>query len=175
VLLLDFYDIIYDFDVNNELIKRLGFKKAFILGKELTFSNSRSGQGKDIGISKDIKTLEYFIQNKFNAILIDDYSINKKIIADIKEKNIILYFSLSAIMSAYGIERSKIIYKMSRLFSYAKSKKVNVCFASFAQRPSYLASVMQLIELAKLVGADERYSRYCLSEITRSLVDAHEK
>ncbi|MGC8649281.1 MAG: hypothetical protein ACP5UN_03650 [Candidatus Micrarchaeia archaeon] len=172
---MDFYDIVYDFDFDDKLIRKLNFKKVFILGKDITFSNSRSDSRKDIGISSDIKTLEYFIQNRFNAVLIDDYTINKKIIAEIKEKNIILCFSLSSIMNVYGFERSKIIYKMSKLFDYAKSKRINLCFASFAQKPSHLASVMQLIELAKLIGADERYLRYCLSETLKNLVDAHEK
>jgi len=175
VLFLDLFDITYDFNIDKEFTSRLGFKDIFILGKDIKFSKEKKGYALGIGISRDTKTLEYFIQNKFSAILIEDYIINKKIIADMKEKNIMLCFSIGSIISAYGLERSKLIYKMSKLFDYARSKRINICFASFAKDEKQMVSKLQLIALAKLICSDEQYIKYSLSENLPMLVDTNEK
>jgi RNase P/RNase MRP subunit p30 len=173
---LDFYDIVYnDLKIDyDSFAKELGFKKILILGKDISFSEKFS-DNVAIGISSDIKTLKQFVQHNVHAIVIKGSYIDKMLISMMHENNTILYLPLSDIMSAYNTERLKRIYYMKRLFEYTKSKKVNISFASFASNNLYLTSAMQLIELAKLIGADERYAKYSISTITKSLCDKYEK
>ena len=60
---------------------------------------------------------------------------------------------------------------MGKLLDYSLGIKLEVCFATFAKSNLNLCSYMQLIELAKLLGADEDYARKSISSVTKSLVE----
>ena len=112
------------------------------------------------------------MKNGASAVAITDSYIDRKLMDTIKENKCILCMPLGTITASYGVERARNIYRMRKLFADARKRGIEVCFISMAKTPQFLNSYMQLIELAKLLGADERYARYSISEITKALVEA---
>ncbi len=88
-----------------------------------------------------------------------------------KESDIALCLPTSFITCSYGLQRSRTIYLMSKLFAHAKSIKLDVSFATLAMNNMHLCSYIQLMELAKLLGADEEYAKRSMSETNRMLVE----
>jgi RNase P/RNase MRP subunit p30 len=99
-----------------------------------------------------------------------DLHINKKAMEKMKESDIALCLPTSFITCSYGLQRSRTIYLMSKLFSHAKSIRLDVSFATLAMNNMHLCSYLQLIELAKLLGSDDEYARRSIGEINNSLV-----
>jgi RNase P/RNase MRP subunit p30 len=104
------------------------------------------------------------------AVVFPDLKINKKALQKMQEKGIILCIPTSAITSTSGLTRSKMLYLAAKLLKYAKSIKLEVSFATLAKTNLHLCSYMQMIEIAKLIGADEEYARNSISEINKSMV-----
>ncbi|MGD0729118.1 MAG: hypothetical protein ABR981_03515 [Candidatus Micrarchaeaceae archaeon] len=104
------------------------------------------------------------------AIVFSDLRINKKAIEQMRDKEIILCIQTSNISNSADLQRSKILYMTSKLFDYARSMKLDISFASFARREHELCSYMQMLELAKLIGANEEYARRSISEVNKSLM-----
>jgi RNase P/RNase MRP subunit p30 len=98
-----------------------------------------------------------------SAIVFPDSRINKKALEQMKEREIALCIQLSNLTMSYGLQRSRNLYMASKLFDYAKGMEIDVCFASFARTNVQLCSYIQIIELARLLGADEEYAKKSLS------------
>ena len=133
------------------------------------------GQNKDIvdGIAfgKEANQLLNLVKHGARAVAITDSYIDKQLMNEIKDRDCVLLMPMSAITASYGLQRAHNIYKMAKLFAYARKMKIEVCFASTAKTPLHLNSYIQLIELAKLVGAEEAYARYSLNKVTKSIVE----
>ncbi len=171
---MNFYDIVSEtctFDA--DFAKRLGFKQIFKLRKEIRPVGHGYEQEKivdnSMAFGRDKNQLISLVKNGATAVAITDSYIDKKLMDTIKQESCILCIPTCIITASYGVERSRNIYKMSRLFAYAKKQGIDVCFASIATSKAHVNSYMQLIELAKLIGADEKYARYSISEITKSI------
>jgi hypothetical protein len=52
---------------------------------------------------------------------------------------------------------------VSKLFEYAKKSKIDVMFVTLARSNAFLCSCMQLVEIAKLIGAEEEYAKRSIS------------
>ena len=104
------------------------------------------------------------------GIAITDSFIDRKLLDMIKENGCILILPMSIVTASYGIERSRNIYRMGRLLLNAQSREIPVSFVSMAKTMQHMNSYMQLIELAKLVGADERYATHSISLTNGKLV-----
>ncbi|MFI5412267.1 MAG: hypothetical protein ACHQX1_00035 [Candidatus Micrarchaeales archaeon] len=154
----------------------MGFKKIFTLNKEIKAVGHGYENRKDIensmAFGKDVNQLISLVKNGATSVAITDAYIDKKLMETIKNEKCILCMPMSIITASYGIQRSHNIYKMGKLFAYARKKGIEVCFASLAGDSSGINSYMQLIELAKLVGSDDKYARYSLSQITKSIAIA---
>jgi hypothetical protein len=173
---LDFYDIVSEtckFD--SSLVKRLGFKKIFVLNTDIKAAghgseNQRLSES-SIAFGMDKNQLTTLVKNGATAVAITDSYIDKKLMDTINKEKCVLCLPMINITASYGVERSRNIYKMSKLFAYARKAGIDVCFASMAKTPAHMNSYMQLIELAKLVGSDEQYARHSISVITKSIVE----
>ena len=173
---MNFYDIAADScTVDGAFEKRLGFKKIFVINRDVAAvghgDENRQISEKSIAFGKAKEQLLALVKNGATAVAITDSYIDRKLMEAIKDSKCVLCLPMSTITASYGVERSRNIYRMRKLFADARKRGIDVCFASMAKTPAYLNSYMQLIELAKLVGADERYARYSISEITKSLVE----
>lgn len=173
---MDYYDVVLDVcNIDEGLGRRLGFKRIFAANKDLKLTDVDNPKvesaidGIIIGANK--KKLFAYARGGVRAVIILDSRIDKKLMEQISGNGIVLCMPLSVITSSCGLERSRSIYLMNRLFAYAKKSKIHVSFVTLASSNIYLASSAQLIELAMLVGADEPYARYSISNINKGLVE----
>lgn len=119
----------------------------------------------------DDKDILALIKGGPGAIVFKDMHINKRAMDKMREFDIALCLPISFITCSYGLQRSRSIYLMSRLFAHARSIKLEVSFATLAMNNMHLCSYIQLMELARLLGAEEEYARRSISEINGSLVE----
>lgn len=172
---MDFYDIVsQDCKVDDSFAKKLGFKKVFVLNKDIKAVGHGNEKEDDIydsiAFGKAKEQLMSLVKRGAPAVAITDSYIDKKLMDTIADNKCMLVMPMSIITSSYGVERSRNIYRMSKLYDYARRKKIEVVFASMAKTPQYMNSYSQLIELAKLIGADEQYARSSMNKLTKSIV-----
>ncbi len=175
VLILDYYDIAYETcGITKDLEADLGYKRIFIAGKDVSVVDGNHYKNNEIEGSIFINTEKSNILAVLNmspcAVVLSDSRIDKKAMEQMKEKRIALCIPFSAIISSYGLQRSRGLYMTSKLLDHAKSIKLDVAFVTLSKTKSNLCSYMQLLELAKLIGADEDHARQSLSTTNRSLV-----
>ncbi len=172
---MQFYDIVSETcQFDDDFMKRLGFKDIFTINKEVMAVGARGIANNDsptIALGKETGQLLNLVKQGATAVAITDSYIDRKLMEAIKEQGCILCFPMSVITSSYGVERTRNIYKMSKLFAHARKAKVDVTFVSMAKDKTHMNSCMQLIELAKLLGADEAYARKAIADTTRMIVE----
>lgn len=152
----------------------LGYKRIFLANKDVKIVDGNHYSGKDLENSIFINTEKSNVLAVLNssphAIVFSDLKINKKAMEQMRERKIALCLPISNLTSSYGLQRSRNLYMMSKLLKHAQSIKLDVSFATLAKGNTNLCSYMQLIEIAKLIGADEEYARKSLSQTNKSMV-----
>lgn len=151
----------------------MGFRRIFVAGKEVrVVEGSYKGDDVEKSIFVDSGKGDLFAALNLSpaAIVFSDMRINKKALEQMNERKIALCMPMSSLTSSYGLQRSRSLYMMSKLLHHAKSIKLDVSFVTLAKSRTNICSYMQLLELAKLIGADEEYARRSISETNRSLV-----
>ncbi|MGI0100802.1 MAG: hypothetical protein ACREBH_03765 [Candidatus Micrarchaeaceae archaeon] len=170
--MLDYYDIVFETcGISKSLEGALGYKKVFIVGKDVRVIEGK-GSGIKGGIFIDTgKANVLGIMNESpSAIVFRDMRINKKAMEQMNDKGIALCIPMDTITSSYGLQRSRTLYMTSKLLKHAMDIRLNVSFVTLARSELQLCSYMQLIELAKLLGANEEQARMGTSETNKSLV-----
>ncbi len=172
--MLDYYDIAYDTcNISKSFETALGYKRIFLASKDIKIIEGNS-KGSDISgsifIDSGRSNAISILNMSPSAIAFLDSRINKKTLEQMRERGIVLCIPVSILTNSYGLQRSRNLYMMSKLFSYAKGIKLDVSFATLAKSNAHLCSYMQLVELAKLIGADEEYARKSISVTNRNLV-----
>ncbi len=168
---MDFYDIVSEtcaFD--DGFRERLGFKNIFTVNKDVMAVGAGRGPSADIGVCIAFgrpQNLLPLVKGGVGSVAITDSYIDKELMEAISENGCILCMPMVSITSSYGQERVRNIYKMSKLFSHARKLGIEVSFASMAKTALYMNSYIQLIALARLVGADDGYARHSISELNR--------
>ena len=104
------------------------------------------------------------------AIVPMDFRIDAKALSQMAEHEIPVCMPVSALVSSYGIQRSKKLYLAGKTIRYAVKAGVRATVASLAESNNFLCSYMQMIEIAKLIGLREEAARKGLSSINRLLV-----
>ncbi|MDE1856748.1 MAG: hypothetical protein KGH98_01545 [Candidatus Micrarchaeota archaeon] len=149
--------------------KRLGFARILSAGKDFAESDidQKRGAVATLAIGSDESGLIEAVKRGAKAVVISDLTIGKKLIETMKANGTVLCLPMSMITETYGDRRVRNTYKMSKLFAYAKKQGLEVSVVSMAASKESMCSYMQLIQLARLIGAEERYARYSLSEVNR--------
>lgn len=148
--------------------KKLGFEKIFKVGPAFEGKPSQNKEH-EIFFGYDKSWLLTAVKENAKAIAIMDFYIDKKLMAEMKERETILCIPFCHILSRNGIDRSKLLYKASALVKYASSSRIKVSFASLADSDLFLNSKMQLIELSKAIGAKEEHARDSLCAVNKEL------
>lgn len=170
---MDFYDFADISTMDKSVEDKLGFKRIFLANRDsklINVDNEKEHITRDsvcMGLNK--KRLVTASVQGAKAIIITDSRINRELMEHISRGNIVLCMPLSNITSTNGLNRTKRIYMMSKLLNHARKNKIDVSFISMARSNEQLLSYAQLIELAKLIGADEQYARNSLSIINKRL------
>lgn len=171
---MEFYDIVLDscrFESGFE--KRLGFKRIFIGDKDVKLTNMEIAKSADSGIVYGVnkERLASVAKGNVRGVCILDNKTDRKLMGQLSKEGITLCINLSAITGAFGLERPKRIYLTRKLVDYARKSRVEVAFLSLAPYTHYMLSAMQILELARLLGADEGYARKSMSEVGRRLIE----
>jgi RNase P/RNase MRP subunit p30 len=101
-----------------------------------------------------------------------EMEVDKRVIESIKENDSMLLIPLNHILTTYGMVRVRNIKMTSRTLEYALKRRINIGFITLASSEGQLVSYMQLIELAKLIGAPENIARSGISEINKHISEA---
>jgi RNase P/RNase MRP subunit p30 len=169
-----YYDIaLQSCSVGPGLESSLGFKRIFLAGKDVALLSARKKGSFSSAIvsGTNKKLLTEASRGGAGALIIEDMRIDKSLIDTMAKKRTVLCIPANAITSKEGMERAKAIFLMSGLFGYAKGRGVHVGFVSLAPSGAGLCSSMQLIEFARLIGAEEQYARYSISTVNKEIVD----
>ncbi len=170
---MPYYDIVFEgCSAGDDAARKLGFAKIGVMPKDIQFVDLAHGgmKDRDCIVTGPQGNLISAASSGVAGIYIPDCNIDKKLIQTMADNGTALCISLSDLMRAYGLRRSRLLFKMGKLFLYAKKEKVPVSFATMAQNDSMMCSYMQIIEIAKLVGADEEYARKSLRETNKALL-----
>ncbi len=157
---MPFYDLAHQTALHGYIWKQLGFKKIGVAESNVKISlpGSKNIAG-SICVGPSGEHLNAAAKQSPRAIIINDSRIDRKLLDTMKAKNVILCIPFDRILSSVGLRRSSAIYMTSRLVQYAIKREIRVAFVSFAGSEEMLCSPVQLIELAKLLGAKEEYAR----------------
>jgi hypothetical protein len=172
---LDYFDIAYETcSIDKHLEERLGYKKIFVSNKDVKIVDGNHYKNNEVENSIFVNTNEANIIGVLNlsprAVVFYDMRINKKALEQMAERKIALCMPISTLTSLYGLQRSRALYMMSKLLDHAIGIKLDVAFASLAKSNTNLCSYIQLLEIAKLLGAGEDYARKSISQTNKSLV-----
>lgn len=168
---LEFYDIAHMGVVENKINEALGFKRIIEIGNDINAAYSPSDAIEGSIFIGSGEALRYAAKRHPKAICITDYRIDRSLIATMRDKDIVLCIGFNDMMQSIGLRRQAMLYMSSRLFTYAKRNGVNIVFASFARKKNMLLSYIQLIELAKLIGASEEYARESIGKTSLWLTE----
>ena len=171
---MPYYDIVFEScEIDDNLAARLGFGKILTIPKDvelIELGKRGIGNDKNVIASGPVGSLVSAANAGAAAVLVGDAEIDKRLIAAMADNDTVLCMPLSDIMGLYGLKRSRLMFKMNRLFTYARKQGVDVSFATLARSNSTMCSYMQIIELARLLGVPEGYARKSISEVNRRFV-----
>ncbi len=145
----------------------LGYRMIFTIGKDLKASESLKGLENGIFMAKENSNVIAAIGLRPRAIVFEDMRINKKALEMMEDRGIALCIPLSGITSLYGLRRSRALYMTAKLLRHSMKMGVDVSIASLARSREYMCSPIQMVAIAKALGADEEYARHCISETNR--------
>jgi len=172
---LPYYDIVFEgCNADEKTARKLGFEKIGVIPKDimlLDLDRKKFGGEKRCIASGSAGNLSSAVSSGVAAVYLKEPIIDKSLIAKMADNSTILCISLSEITSLYGLKRSRTMLKVGRLFLYAKKKDVPVSFITAARSDSLMCSHMQMVELAKLLGADEEYARVSIGETNKMLLE----
>jgi RNase P/RNase MRP subunit p30 len=156
---LRYYDVLFDScRVSKQFASRLGFDDVFLVKK---------GASGPLCASSDASLLMKAVQRGATAIAITDFTIDRKLLAKAKDNDVALCMPFAPMLSRTGLERAKLVYRATTLLRYASGKRMEVSFASLAESELFANSRMQLVELAKLVGATDAQARHGICEVNK--------
>lgn len=168
---MQFYDLAHQTALHGYVWRKLGFKKIGIINTDARFTNSAS---KDIAGSictgPSGEQLNAAAKQQPRAIIISDARIDRKLLATMKDKGVVLCIPFNRILESSGLRKSSSIYMTAKLANYAIKREIKVAFVSLAGSEEMLCSPVQLIELVKLLGVEEGYARKAISETNEALI-----
>jgi hypothetical protein len=175
VFILAYYDIVSEgCDFSEDFQKRLGFSKVFSAGKDIGIYDADKKAGDCdgcIAYGSNASNMIHMVRSGAKAIMLKDFKIEKKLLEIAIENGCVLLVPFNGIISSYGFERSRNLFKASKFLSYATKKDAKISFISMASSKMGMCSYMQLVELAKMLGASEEEARDGISKTTKSVFD----
>jgi hypothetical protein len=169
-----YYDIVFSScNIDGSLVSRLGFSKIGVIPDSIAFLDlEKQGVGKERKViaSGPAGKLISAANMGVAAVYLKGMEADKKLMASLADNGVALCISLSDITENDGLRRSHTIFKAGRLLSSARKNGVDIAFVTLARSRSSMCSYMQIVELAKLIGAEESYARKSISEVNGRLV-----
>jgi hypothetical protein len=172
---LPYYDIVFEScTIDKQLEDKLGFGKIGVIPRDIGFAELDKhalGNERKVIATGPAGKLISAVNSGVPAVCIANADVEKDLIAAMSDNGTVLCVPLSEMMGLYGLKRSRLFFKMGKLFTYARKHDVEVSFVTLARSRSMMCSNMQVLELAKLVGATEDYARKSINEVNKGLVE----
>ncbi len=162
---MDAYDLVRT-EVNLSLSKRLGFTEIISAVK------AHLGAPESKVMMATEPTSLRRIREGIIGLISTDYKIGGQMLAEISDNETAVFIAVSPIISGYGIQRSRQIFRAAALFNQSEKKDIQVGFVSFAGTSAELCSRIQLLQLAKLISEDDSYAKRSISETNSLLLKA---
>jgi RNase P/RNase MRP subunit p30 len=159
-----------------ELEAALGFERVFVAGKDVVLiSAGKRGNFSGALVSgTNVEMLAEAARSGARTLIIEDMRIDRSLIDTMAKRGTVLCMPMSAITTKESMDRSRTVFMMKGLFDYARGKGIHVAFVSLAASRLGLCSCMQLMEFAKMIGADEQYAKYSIGTINRAIANGNE-
>ncbi|MCL4373484.1 MAG: hypothetical protein M1360_01950 [Candidatus Marsarchaeota archaeon] len=164
---MDYYDIVMDScSFPSGFEHELGFKRVFVSGRDFEPANADKGEDAKgrLAIGHSSKNLLHAARRFAVAVVPMNLGLDRAFIETLRENSTILIIPLSMTYGASSdFALSTNMHLASKMLAYANKRKVRVGFATMARSFEHMESYMQLIELAKLIGASEDEARQGIS------------
>lgn len=171
---MPYYDIVFEgCSADGGTVRKLGFSKIGVIPKDIGFADlsAKGNNDRNCIVTGPPGKLLSAANGGVAGIYIQDYTIDRKLIQTMADNSCVLCIALADLMPLYGLKRSKLMFRIGKLVSAARKERASVGFLTMAKSDSAMCSYMQIIEIAKLLGADEDYARKSLSVANKSLLE----
>ncbi len=158
---MKYYDIVLgQCEFDDAFAKRLGFERVF-----------RADGKTGLSIGSEKGQLLKAIQRGAVAIAITDFSVDREVMAKASDSETMLCVPIAPLARTKGLEQARLLHRAAELLKYAYKKRIEVSFASLADSRLLMESRMQLIEVAKMLGATEERARSGVSEANMKIIE----
>lgn len=171
---MKYYDLVAPgFEPDPSLVRRLGFEKAFSCGKDIAFLNSDSGavsESRFVCAGHNANGMMAAIRNGASAIVPLGLEIERKVAEYAEGSETVVCMPVSRIISGFGFGRVRNIGRAKSLLDVCRKYGTKFTFITFAENALGMRSYMQVIEIAKMLGASESEARAAVSIANRLIV-----
>lgn len=153
-----YFDLVHMADVDRGLVSRLGYKRIFSENEIKVVDSLKSNNGSKLILrSGEVGKIDRWVRdNNVIGIIIEDYTLVRKIITAIKDNDKLLLFVAGDLTDVDRNARLRNITRMRTLFKSAVHYGVETSLITLAKDCACLLSSLQMVEIAKLIGADEK-------------------
>jgi hypothetical protein len=171
---LRYYDLVAPgFEPDPGLVGRLGFEKVFSCGKDIAFLDSDSGavsESRFVCAGYKGNGMMAAIRNGASAIVPLGLEIERKVAEYAEGSETVVCVPVSRIISGFGFNRLRNIGRAKSLLRVCRKYGTKFTFVTFAENAFGMLSYMQVIEIAKMLGASESEARAAVSIANRLIV-----
>ena len=166
-----YFDIVNGAADENEatnFAKLFGYKKIFTLGKEVFILDCKdvNPSDKKVIIRNNANTgmLVKCLRMQNVIGILTDSAPSGNVLESIKQNNKIIILNSSELTCVDKRQRISNLFRFKRIVSSGMHKKTEIAIATFANDKEQMLSSMQLVEIAKFIGADGDTARKMVSK-----------
>lgn len=140
-------------DVDDALVKRLGFSKFLKEGKEVSVTSTHTQSGKCIVKNAKENILGKAVHhNSVIGIMPTDNKLSKKLIEDAAQNNKTIFLLVTDVTTTEHRARTANIFKMRKIVASAKKAEAKIAMITCANSNDDMLSSMQMLQIAELIG-----------------------
>lgn len=165
---MQYFDIVRNDVVDQEMAKRLGYKRILAIGKDLDLLQNLGGTPKReaVVISKDPGTLiRATRENRIVGIMFEGNEIVAKAMMAAKDNEKTVILSIEGLNGGGTGLRLSTIYKLRKMLAELTKARVKVAIVTMADRKEMLLSSAQMVQVAKFLGANDQQARQMVSAL----------
>jgi RNase P/RNase MRP subunit p30 len=155
------------------LARRFGFRKMFLVGKDVELvgdTKHLSEEGRYIVKSGNNEVLSKAVRsNAVVGVILEDGKASGKFIEELHTHEKLLFIPVAPLICPNQESRLRNLHRAKGMLRAALMGKARVSIITLAEEKECLLSGMQLFEVAKLLGADDRTAGEMLASAGDSL------
>lgn len=161
---LAYFDLT-NMQIDRKMVKILGFKRIFTT-EEICITEGLNTEKACIVMSGEPGILGRALhRNNVKGIIIKDNELLKMVVEEVKNAGKLLCFSTHDLTCVDTRMRLRNIHRMRNLIAFATRSKAKIALLTLADDESCLLSSLQMVEVAKFLGATEEHAKSMVSNI----------